>query len=197
MCRGDLSVRLCGQCVKNAAEQIYSKCLSCPKGIIWYSHCLVRYSNQKILSNIERSPMYRDINITYSITNQNWFTSTLSTQLSQLANDTGDSDNRYKINSLKLNDKQTLYSLGQCTRDLSSQECASCLNDVITTAIPWSNLGSVGGRIIYLSCNLRFELLEHVWKLSKKTKHKFPCWVELVLCELKKVEVQHRMEHTH
>ena len=160
MCRGDLSVRLCGQCVKNATDQIYSKCLSCPKGIIWYSHCLVRYSDQNILSNIERSPMYRDINITYSIPNQTWFTSTLSTQLSQLANDTGDSDEMYKTNSLKLNDKQTLYSLGQCTRDLSGQQCASCLNDVITTSIPWSNLSSVGGRIIYPSCNLRFELFQ-------------------------------------
>ncbi|KEH16243.1 salt stress response/antifungal domain protein [Medicago truncatula] len=122
------------------------------------SHCLVRYSDQKILSNIETSPMYRDINITDYTTNQNWFTSTLSNQLSQLANDTGDSDERYKTNSLKLNDKQTLYSLGQCTRDLSSEGCATCLNNVITTSIPWSNLGSVGGRIIYPSCNLRFEL---------------------------------------
>ncbi|RHN51957.1 putative protein kinase RLK-Pelle-DLSV family [Medicago truncatula] len=158
MCRGDLPVHLCGQCVKNATDQIYSKCLSCPKGIIWYSHCLVRYSDQKILSNIETSPMYRDINITDYTTNQNWFTSTLSNQLSQLANDTGDSDERYKTNSLKLNDVQTLYSLGQCTRDLSSEGCATCLNNVITTSIPWSNFGSVGGRIIYPSCNLRFEL---------------------------------------
>jgi len=39
-------------------------------------------------------------------------------------------------------------------------------------------------------------LLEHVWKLSKKTKHKFPCSVELVLSELKKMEVSHRMDHT-
>jgi len=161
MCRGNLPVRLCGQCVKNATHQIYSKCLSSPKGIIWYSHCLVHYSDRKFFSNIETSPMYRDINITEdSITNQNWFTSTLSNQLTQLANDTGDSAERYKTNSLKLNDEQTLYSLGQCTQDLSSQDCASCLNDVIATSIPWSNLGSVGGRIIYPSCNLRFELFQ-------------------------------------
>ncbi|RHN51949.1 putative protein kinase RLK-Pelle-DLSV family [Medicago truncatula] len=159
MCRGDLPVRLCGQCVKKATDQIYSKCLSSPKGIIWYSHCLVRYSDKIIFSNMETSPMYRDINITkHSSTEPNLFTSTLSNQLSQLANDTGDSDDRYKTNSLKLNDKQTLYSLAQCTRDLSSQDCSTCLNDVIVTAIPWSNLGSVGGRIIYPSCNLRFEL---------------------------------------
>jgi len=161
MCRGDLPVRLCGRCVKNATDQIYSKCLSSPKGIIWYSHCFLHYSDRKFFSNIETSPIYRDINITkHSITNQNLFTSTLSNQLSQLANDTGDSDDRYMTNSLKLNARQTLYSLGQCTRDLSSEDCATCLNDVIVTAIPWSNLGSVGGRIMYPSCNLRFELFQ-------------------------------------
>jgi len=37
----------------------------------------------------------------------------------------------------------------------------------------------------------------YVWNFSKKTKHKFSCWVELMLCELKKVEVPHRMKHTH
>jgi hypothetical protein len=31
----------------------------------------------------------------------------------------------------------------------------------------------------YLFRRELFMLLEHVWKLSKKTKHKFPCWVEL------------------
>jgi len=39
-------------------------------------------------------------------------------------------------------------------------------------------------------------MLEHVWKLSKKIKHKFLYWVKLVLCKLKKVKVPHRMEHT-
>jgi len=161
LCRSDLPVHLCGQCVINATDQIYAKCISLPKGIIWYSHCLLRYSDQNFFSNIETSPMYTDINITkYSITDQNSFTSTLSNQLYKLATDTGDSDERYMTNSLKLNDVQTLYSLGQCTRDLSSHDCTSCLNDVIVTAIPWSNLGSVGGRIMYPSCNLRFELFQ-------------------------------------
>ena len=161
MCRGDLPAHLCGQCVKNATDRIYSKCLSSPKGIIWYSHCMLYYSDRKFFSNINTSPMYRDINITKdSITDQNLFTSTLSNQLSQLANDTGYSDEKYQTNSLKLNDVQTLYTLGQCTQDLSSQDCTSCLNDVIITAIPWSNLGSVGGRIMYPSCNLRFELFQ-------------------------------------
>ncbi|KAI5444732.1 cysteine-rich receptor-like protein kinase 5 [Lathyrus oleraceus] len=161
MCRGDLQTHLCAACVINATDQIYSKCLSSPEGIIWYSHCLVRYSSQYVTHNMETRPMYRDINITnHSIPDQNLFTSTLSNQLSELANKTGNNDVKYMTNSLKLNDKQTLYTLEQCSPNLSNQECISCLNDVISRAIPWSFLGSVGGRIIYPSCNLRFELFQ-------------------------------------
>ncbi|XP_045813101.1 putative cysteine-rich receptor-like protein kinase 23 [Trifolium pratense] len=162
MCRGDLPSRLCVQCVTNAKDRIFSMCLSSSEGIIWYSHCLLRYSSQYFFPNIaETSPMYRDINITnHFISDQNLFTSTLSNQLSELANATGNSDERYMINSLKLNDIQTLYTLEQCTPYLSPQECISCLNDMISTQIPWSFLGSVGGRIIYPNCNMRFELFQ-------------------------------------
>ncbi|KAL5081060.1 hypothetical protein RYX36_009481 [Vicia faba] len=161
MCRGDLPSSLCSQCVKNATDRIYSKCLSSLEGIIWYSHCLVRYSNLYFLFNMETSPMFRDINITkYSMPDQNLFATTLSNQLSELANKTGNSDGKYMTNSLKLNDKQTLYTLEQCKQVLSNQDCISCLNDVISRAIPWSYLGSVGGRIIYPSCNIRFELFQ-------------------------------------
>jgi hypothetical protein len=105
--------------------------------------------------------MYRDINITnYSIPDQNLFTSALSNQLSQLVNHTGDSSERYVTNSFKLNGKQTLYTLQQCTQDLSSDQCISCLQDMIGKAIPWLFLGSVGGRVIYPNCNLRFELFQ-------------------------------------
>ncbi|XP_058760075.1 cysteine-rich receptor-like protein kinase 25 isoform X2 [Vicia villosa] len=161
MCRGDLPSRLCASCVTNAADKIYSKCLSFSEGIIWYSHCLVRYSNRYFVPSMETIPMYRDINITnHSTPDQNLFASTLSNQLSELANKTGNSDGKYMTNSLKLNDKQTLYTLEQCQPNLSNQECISCLNDVISRAVPWSLLGSVGGRVIYPSCNLRFELFQ-------------------------------------
>ncbi|KEH26510.1 salt stress response/antifungal domain protein [Medicago truncatula] len=161
MCRGDLPPRLCVQCVKNATEQLYSKCHSFPEGIIWYSHCLLRYSNRYFIHSIETGPMFRDINITNgSIPDQNLFTNALSNQLSELVNVTGNNEEKYAKNSLILNDKQTLYTLEQCTKDLSSQDCNSCLNDMISREIPWSFLGSVGGRIIYPSCNLRFELFK-------------------------------------
>ncbi|XP_004491668.1 uncharacterized protein [Cicer arietinum] len=159
MCRGDLPPHLCGQCVKNATDRLSSnsKCRSSLEGIIWYSHCLLRYSDQYFYK-METSPMYSDINISTSNSEQNSFTNILSNQLSQLAKDTGNSVERYSAKSVKLNDVQTLYTLEQCTQDLSSDDCILCLNDVIGTTIPWSLLGSVGGRVLYPSCNLRFEL---------------------------------------
>ncbi|XP_039682678.1 cysteine-rich receptor-like protein kinase 4 isoform X3 [Medicago truncatula] len=161
MCRGDLPSRLCVQCVKNATEELYSKCQYSPQGIIWYSHCLLRYSNQYFFNHFETRPMFSDINVTNDpIPDQNLFTNALSNQLSELVNVTGNNDEKFTTNSLILNDKQTLYTVEQCTKDLSTDECNSCLNDMISKEIPWSFLGSVGGRILYPSCNLRFELFK-------------------------------------
>lgn len=110
---------------------------------------------------MEKSPVYHDLNVTSNpIPEQNFFTVTLSNKLADLAVKTGDSDKRYVTDSLKLNGLQTLYTLGQCTQDLSSDDCSTCLQDVIGTTIPWSRLGSIGGRVLYPSCNVRFELFQ-------------------------------------
>lgn len=50
--------------------------------------------------------------------------------------------------------------------DLSTNTCIGCLNDEIT--IPWSSLGSLGGRVLYPSCILRFELFQF-YNLSPTT----------------------------
>ncbi|KAE8673475.1 hypothetical protein F3Y22_tig00111783pilonHSYRG00451 [Hibiscus syriacus] len=53
-----------------------------------------------------------------------------------------------------LSSVQTLYSLGQCTPDLSSSDCDRCLRFAI------GNLrrGSQGGRVLSPSCNVRYEI---------------------------------------
>ncbi|KAI4305254.1 hypothetical protein L6164_028629 [Bauhinia variegata] len=52
---------------------------------------------------------------------------------------------------------QTLYTLAQCTPDLSSKDCDMCLRDVMGD-IPRCCLGKQGVRVLYPSCNLRYEL---------------------------------------
>ena len=52
---------------------------------------------------------------------------------------------------------QTLYSLVQCTPDLSSFHCKKCLRKAITN-LPTCCNGKQGGRVLYPSCNIRYEI---------------------------------------
>ncbi|XP_020239480.2 putative cysteine-rich receptor-like protein kinase 23 [Cajanus cajan] len=159
-CRGDLSPRLCEQCVRNATEKIASdsECDLSTEGVIWYNHCWLRYSTRSL--TLETSPRFVDLNLSDSHPLQTSVASKLSNKIAAIANDTGDIGNKYQTQTLVLNDKQTVYIVAQCTLDLSSTDCGGCLNDVIGSAIVWARLGSVGGRVLYPSCILRFEMFK-------------------------------------
>ncbi|KAL2334533.1 hypothetical protein Fmac_015746 [Flemingia macrophylla] len=163
MCRSDLPSRLCEKCIINATHKISSECNSFREAIIWYSHCMLRYSYRYFFSQVETSPAYQRLNVTSglssSVPEQEFFTYTLSTMLANMAEEISHTSERHVTETAKLNNLQTLYTLGQCTEDLSSDDCKSCLQDIIGT-IPWSRLGSVGGRVLNPSCNVRFELFQ-------------------------------------
>ncbi|KAM0867845.1 hypothetical protein ACQ4PT_041715 [Festuca glaucescens] len=50
----------------------------------------------------------------------------------------------------------TLYSLAQCTPDLSAGDCLACLRRLVGT-VNATNVVRMGGRIFVLRCNIRFE----------------------------------------
>ncbi|KAL2605338.1 hypothetical protein AAZV13_09G118800 [Glycine max] len=162
LCRDqeDLPSGLCGECVKNATHEISSKCGSFHEAIIWYSQCMLRYSYRNFFNEMETGPVFSELNTTNKDDEQNFFTMKLAKALDQAAIQAGDSDEKYGKRTTKLNDLQTLYALAQCTQNLSIEDCKGCLGIVIGTSIPWSRLGSIGGRVLYPSCNIRFELFQ-------------------------------------
>ncbi|KAK7374133.1 hypothetical protein VNO80_07559 [Phaseolus coccineus] len=161
-CRIDIPSRLCQLCIQNSTDKITSECgLASTEAIIWYNHCWLRYSDRNFFSSTETSPRFVNLNFSNSNPIQSSVASELSNQLAKVATMTGNTDNKFQTDdSLRLNDKQTVFILGQCSSDLSSNSCIGCLNDVIGTAIPWSSLGSLGGRVLFPSCILRFELFQ-------------------------------------
>ncbi|WVZ04587.1 hypothetical protein V8G54_017933 [Vigna mungo] len=148
-CRIDIPSRLCEQCIKNATDRITSECgLAYAEAVIWYNHCWLRYSDRNFFSTVETSPRFGNLNISNSSPIQSSVASELSNQLAKVANMTGNTENKFLTDdSLKLNDEQRVFILGQCSSDLSSLGCSVCLSDMIGTAIQWSSLGSVGGRV--------------------------------------------------
>ncbi|XP_054779056.1 cysteine-rich receptor-like protein kinase 25 [Prosopis cineraria] len=60
-------------------------------------------------------------------------------------------------------DSETMFTLAQCTPDLSPQNCAKCLLHVIQL-IPWGSISFDYGRIVNPSCNLRFGTYRFYYK---------------------------------
>ncbi|CAL5185070.1 unnamed protein product [Lathyrus oleraceus] len=175
MCRGDVPFSLCEICVKNATQRMTKDCNFFQEGVIWYSQCMIRYSNWNFFSLVDKTHVYYELNVTSDSSpnkERNLFNFVISTTLSNVAIVAGDSDAKFGTKSLELNDLQTLYTLGQCTHDLSSDDCKGCLGDIIGNGIPWPYLGSVGGRVLYPSCNLRFELFQFYRDNDNVTKPK-------------------------
>ncbi|XP_027360156.1 cysteine-rich receptor-like protein kinase 10 [Abrus precatorius] len=159
MCRGDVPPPLCGQCVVNATQRLLSQCSLAEQAVIWYDECMVRYSNHSFFSTVDTRPRVGLLN-TANISNQQAFMRILFRTM----NTTADMAANFSIGAKKYGTKQanisgfqSLFCLAQCTPDLSPRDCRRCLSGVIGD-LPWCCQGKQGGRVLYPSCNVRYEL---------------------------------------
>ncbi|WJX54580.1 hypothetical protein P8452_40447 [Trifolium repens] len=159
MCRGDVSLPLCRQCVLNATQTLFSECSLSKQAVIWYDECTVRYSNRSFFSTFDTRPRVGLLN-TANITNQKSFMRLLFQTMNKTADDASNhpiGSKKYATNQATISGFQNLYCLAQCTPDLSPQDCRKCLGSVIGD-LPWCCMGKQGGRVLYPSCNVRYEL---------------------------------------
>ncbi|PRQ28547.1 putative protein kinase RLK-Pelle-DLSV family [Rosa chinensis] len=160
LCRGDVSADACRVCVYTAASKVVQMCPVEKQVVIWYDDCMVRYSNQSFLSTAEDSPwvfMRNTTNATQVGDNR----TTLFNQV--LANTMIGLVLEVLIAADKFATKEdstvftTLYTLGQCTQDLPTPNCSGCLTGAIAR-LPFCCSGKLGGRVLYPSCNIRYEV---------------------------------------
>ena len=50
-----------------------------------------------------------------------------------------------------------IYALAQCTPDLSAEDCRTCLTGISAQFMRKSFFGKMGGRVLALRCNFRYE----------------------------------------
>ncbi|KAM7275233.1 hypothetical protein ACFE04_017099 [Oxalis oulophora] len=81
--------------------------------------------------------------------------------LSNLAGKAVASKEFYATGETKLDESRTLYGLTQCTRDISSEYCKNCLDQIISELLSCCDARE-GGRVINGSCNFRYELYPFV-----------------------------------
>ncbi|XP_065617512.1 cysteine-rich receptor-like protein kinase 10 [Quercus suber] len=159
-CRGDVTSQVCRDCVVAAVKEITNTCSEEKVAITWYDECILRYSNRSFFSQVDEKPMFRLYN-TQNVTDQAKFNQLLNSSMIELANkttsDVPTAAKNYGTSQVNISAFQTLYNLVQCTPDLSSANCSSCLLDALKL-LPWCCSGKQGGRVVFPSCSFRYEL---------------------------------------
>jgi hypothetical protein len=66
---------------------------------------------------------------------------------------------KFAVNKTSFNAFQNIYSLAQCTPDLSSSDCNRCLSAAIA-GLPNCCSSKIGGRVLFPSCYIHYEITE-------------------------------------
>ncbi|CAL5345842.1 unnamed protein product [Camellia sinensis] len=159
LCRGDVSANDCQNCVSTASKELIQLCPKQKTAIAYYDNCLLRYSNQYIFSVLDRSSpheMHNPINIT---NNLDRFKQVLSNIMDDVVTRAvkDQSGKKFATKSANVTAVDELYGLAQYTPDISSKDCNTCLSDAISN-LPICCEGKQGGRYLFPSCNVRYEL---------------------------------------
>ncbi|XP_074267400.1 cysteine-rich receptor-like protein kinase 6 [Silene latifolia] len=156
LCRGDLNISSCHQCVDTATTtDIPRLCPNKKVGIVWYDKCLVRYSNSSFFNNMDESPAMIAWNYANIIGDKSRYldavTNMISNVLAVRAAE-GGSFQKFATDFVNYSAIQPIYGLGQCTPNLNANDCYECLN----SSIQYFHQ-KPGGRVLAPSCIVRFE----------------------------------------
>ncbi|XP_060192342.1 cysteine-rich receptor-like protein kinase 10 [Lycium barbarum] len=168
LCRGDLevqecrncvpnlAVQECRNCVQNLAQKLVQKCPNQTEAFGGYDGCMLWYSNLSILDARSNSTLYYMCSQWNASKPEDYNQEVyrfLGTLQSRIAN--GGSLLKYATGNVTVPEFQTVYALAQCIPDLVPQNCFDCLTDAYEL-ISFCN-GKMGGRIVLLNCNFRYE----------------------------------------
>ncbi|KAI8525230.1 hypothetical protein RHMOL_Rhmol13G0213700 [Rhododendron molle] len=173
LCRGDVSAAMCRDCVDYAAGDVVELCPRSKWATIWYDKCMLRYSDTSIISTMDITlsvmlpggvfvPYIHRLSIIDRKVSfmAGRFKESLKELMGELA--TRDSlktqlgDKKFATGEVKLTANQTLYGLLQCTPDINSADCGTCITAAVSN-LPNCCDGKQGGRVMYTSCNVRYE----------------------------------------
>ncbi|TQD91899.1 hypothetical protein C1H46_022504 [Malus baccata] len=153
LCRGDVSTDVCEECVAEAIMEAPQRCPDGKEVIIWYDQCMVRYSNETLLFSMNSLLFVGLWNMWVNETGetgQSRYGQVVATSLHELTTETANNSKHFATKEAKVKgSNETVYSLAQCTPDLSASDCKRCLANVSEEI-----LGVLWARAVYPSCNV-------------------------------------------
>ncbi|KAJ6767271.1 CYSTEINE-RICH RECEPTOR-LIKE PROTEIN KINASE 25 [Salix purpurea] len=162
ICRGDVSNTACQNCVTFATNDVVQRCPIGIASIILYDECHLRYSNSNFFSKVDQNAfwyMWNAQNTTYEPQRFNNLVATSVNDCATQAASAPPGAKKFAVNQTYIDGFQNIYSLAQCTPDLSSFDCNTCLRAVIA-GLPSCCSSKIGGRVFAPSCYIRYEITE-------------------------------------
>ncbi|GKV19284.1 hypothetical protein SLEP1_g29571 [Rubroshorea leprosula] len=159
LCRGDVSTEICQNCVASAANDVAQLCPTGYEAVIWYGRCIVRYSNRSIFSTVATDPKI-DLKIRENVSEPDRFNQLVAGAATYIANQAANASvgaKKFATKEVKFNEFQDVYSLAQCSPDISGDGCNRCLQFAIGD-LPECCSGRVAGFALYPSCILRYQV---------------------------------------
>uniref|UniRef100_A0A803NZ05 Cysteine-rich receptor-like protein kinase 25 n=1 Tax=Cannabis sativa TaxID=3483 RepID=A0A803NZ05_CANSA len=157
-CRGDITASLCRECVLNASREVLKRCPQEKQAVIWYDVCWIRYQDSSIFLPNPGIVPSTSLQSSETVREAERFNKLLAGVMDALANKAANSGSVKKFATAENNftSSETLYSLAQCTPDLSAADCNTCLRSAIGF-FPQCCSGKRGGAVFLPSCIVRFE----------------------------------------
>ncbi|KAK8575359.1 hypothetical protein V6N12_063034 [Hibiscus sabdariffa] len=155
LCRGDDTKEICRECVTSASKRILQLCPNRKTALVYYDECMLRYSNRSFFSAWEMQPALELLN-RGNVSQPDRFMKFLRNTMKEIATLAANGDQlgkKYATKEVNFTSFQTLYTLAQCTLDLSVSDCETCLQTAIAN-LPSCCEGKEGGRVVFPSCNV-------------------------------------------
>ncbi|KAK7357543.1 hypothetical protein VNO80_16832 [Phaseolus coccineus] len=161
LCRGDVSLTMCNDCITTAVTEITQLCPNKTESIIWYDECTLRFTNRYFSPTATEPGASLSNNKNISALDLDSFNHTLFGLLDDLLEETANSNSARKFATgdrefAGTSSQRTVYALTECEPTLTKPECEECLQNAIST-LPSCCEGKQGARALLAWCNVRYD----------------------------------------
>lgn len=156
LCNGAYTAQVCQDCITVAAGQVQQICPNDVEAIVFYGQCMLRYANHSIFSIKDDSSYF---SVDYGSIFYKKFDQQVSSMLIDLSNKAS-SDNStlaFATGVVYVEEFITLMAYVDCTPDLTSSDCYSCLQ-VGLSRLPIN--GKQLGTTVLPSCRLSYTFID-------------------------------------
>jgi len=155
-CIPELSKEDCQTCANAAATEIRRRCFNQKEASIVANNCSLHYSDWRFFSTVSGNVRVSFYNLK-DATDTVLFNRQMGKLVKNISSEAAASPSKFAVGIARYTDFENIYAMAQCSRDLAENSCLTCLKGLISY-IPTCCDKKVGGRMLSLSCSLRYEI---------------------------------------